>query len=170
MSPKIGKDVFLADGATLIGNIEIGDRSSVWYNAVLRGDVNPIRIGHDTNVQDGVIIHTSRNLSVSTIGDFVTIGHGAIIHGAIIEDYVLIGMGAVILDNAHIHTGAIIAAGAVITAGQQVPPYTLWAGCPAKQIKTLDPDTALKKNHENAAHYVEYSTLYLDPCTNTEYI
>ena len=136
INPVIGKDVFIAPTASVIGEVEINDEASLWFGCVLRGDEGPISVGARTNVQDGVIIHCDGGGSVS-IGADVTIGHGAIIHGCTIEDKVLIGMGAVVLDGAVLESGSFIAAGAVVSPGKRVTAGTLWAGVPAKPLRDV---------------------------------
>lgn len=139
-TPKLGKDVFLADGAMVIGDVHLGDQVSVWYGAVLRGDVGFIRIGARTNVQDLACIHMTTDVSNTIVGEDVTIGHGAIIHGGIIGDRALIGMGSVILDNAEIGEEALIAAGAVVPPRMKVPPRVLVRGQPGRVVRGLSPE------------------------------
>jgi carbonic anhydrase/acetyltransferase-like protein (isoleucine patch superfamily) len=159
-SPQLGHNVYLADNATLIGDVTIGDDSSIWFNTVLRGDVNPIRIGNRVNIQDGAVIHTLYEKSIAEIDDDVSIGHNAVIHGARIENGALIGMGAIILDHAIIGAGALIAAGAVVLSHTKVPPATIYAGAPAKFIKKLDPQQAIEINQKIAKNYLLYSSWY----------
>ncbi len=135
-TPVIGEDTYLADNATIIGDVVIGRNCSIWFNAVLRGDVNSIRIGDRVNIQDGTVLHTLYQKSVSVIGNDVSIGHNVVIHGAEIKDGALIGMGAIVLDHAVIgEGGAIIAAGSVVLSGTQVEPGSIYAGVPAKFVK-----------------------------------
>lgn len=136
-TPKMGKNCFLAPNATLIGDVEIGDECTIWFNAVLRGDVNSIRMGNRCNVQDGAVIHCTYQKSNVIIGNNVSVAHNAIIHGCTIEDKVLVGMGAIIMDNAYVATGSIIAAGAVVLAGTRIEPHSIWAGNPAKFLKPV---------------------------------
>jgi carbonic anhydrase/acetyltransferase-like protein (isoleucine patch superfamily) len=159
-TPQIGGNVFLADNAAIIGDVIIGDDCSIWFNAVLRGDVNSIRIGCRVNIQDGAVIHTLYERSVAEIGDDVSVGHNAVIHGAKIENGALIGMGAIVLDHAVIGEGALVAAGSVVLSGTQVAPGTLYAGTPAKFIKTLDPHQAREINQKIAQGYLMYSDWY----------
>ena len=156
-SPIIPESVFIAEGAVIIGDVEMGEDCSIWFNAVIRGDVNSIRIGHSTNIQDGVIIHCTLNRFPTTIGNEVSIGHGAIIHGCTIEDEVMIGMGSKILDRAFVHRHAIIAAGAVIREGFEVPPNTLMAGVPAKPVRQVTPEEIemIKRIPQNYIHYAD---------------
>ncbi len=137
-TPQIGNNVFLADNATVIGDVVIGEDCSIWFNTVLRGDVNSIRIGDRVNIQDGTVIHTLYEKSVTEIGNDVSIGHNVTIHGAKIEDGALIGMNAVVLDHAVIGEGALVAAGSVVLSGTIVEPGSIYAGVPAKFVKKLD--------------------------------
>jgi carbonic anhydrase/acetyltransferase-like protein (isoleucine patch superfamily) len=135
--PLVHPSAFIDDSAQVIGDVEIGENSSVWMMVVIRGDVHRIRIGHRTNVQDGTIVHVMKDTHPTTIGDDVTIGHGAVIHGCTIEDRCLIGMGAIILNGAQIGTGSIVAAGALIPERMPVPPGSLVMGSPAKVKRAL---------------------------------
>ena len=156
-TPQIGENSYLAENATIIGDVVIGRDCSIWYNAVLRGDVNSIRIGDRVNVQDGTVIHTLYQKSVSIIGDDVSIGHNVIIHGAKIENGALIGMGAIVLDHAVVGEGAIIAAGAVVLSGTQVDPGSVYAGVPAKFVKKVDPAQSKEMNQKIANNYLMYA-------------
>lgn len=133
--------VFVADGVRIIGNVTVEEHSSIWYNAVLRGDINSISIGKYTNLQDGVIVHLENDRGC-VVGNFVTVGHGAILHGCVVADAVLIGMGAIVLNGAKIGTGSIVGAGAVVTENMDVPPYSLVVGVPARCVKLLPQETA----------------------------
>ena len=155
--PQIGENTYLAENATIIGDVVIGRDCSIWYNAVLRGDVNSIRLGDRVNVQDGTVIHTLYQKSVSVIGDDVSIGHNVVIHGAKIENGALIGMGAIILDHAVVGEGAIIAAGAVVLSGTQVEPGSIYAGVPAKFVKKVDPAQSKEMNQKIANNYLMYA-------------
>lgn len=155
--PQIGENSYLAENATIIGDVVIGRDCSIWYNAVLRGDVNSIRLGDRVNVQDGTVIHTLYQKSVSVIGDDVSIGHNVVIHGAKIENGALIGMGAIILDHAVVGEGAIIAAGAVVLSGTQVEPGSIYAGVPAKFVKKVDPAQSKEMNQKIANNYLMYA-------------
>ena len=159
-NPKIGKDTFLADNAVVVGDVTIGDECSIWFGAVLRGDVNTITLGNRVNVQDGSVLHTLYQKSTIEIGDDVSIGHNVTIHGAKIHDMALIGMGSVVLDDAEIGEGAIIAAGSVVLKGTKVGPHELWAGSPAKFKKMVDPAQAKEINVKIARNYLMYSTWY----------
>jgi carbonic anhydrase/acetyltransferase-like protein (isoleucine patch superfamily) len=147
------KRCFIAAGVQLIGRVELGEYSSVWYNAVIRGDINYIRIGRETNIQDNCVLHVTHELPV-IIGDRVTIGHGAVIHGCVIEDDCLIGMGAIVLDGARIGRGSVVAAGALVRERMEVPPHSLVAGVPAVVKRTLDPST-IEMIRQAGQHYVE---------------
>ena len=156
-SPQFGKECYISENATIIGDVECGDRCSFWFNSVTRGDVDFIKIGNEVNVQDGAIIHCTYKKSPTTIGNKVTIGHNAIIHGCTIKDRVLIGMGAIVLDNCIIESDSIIAAGAVITMGTHVKSGEIYAGVPAKKVKKGE----FKKQLLDLANkYVEYSKWY----------
>ena len=161
-TPKIGKDTFLADNAVVVGDVTIGDECSIWFGAVLRGDVNTITLGNRVNVQDGSVLHTLYQKSTFEIRDDVSIGHNVTIHGAKIHDMALIGMGSVVLDDAEIGEGAIIAAGSVVLKGTKVGPHELWAGSPAKFKKMVDPAQAKEINVKIARNYLMYSTWYED--------
>jgi carbonic anhydrase/acetyltransferase-like protein (isoleucine patch superfamily) len=151
--PQVGERVFLAEGACLVGDVSIGDDSSVFYNAVLRGDLAEIKIGKRTNIQDNVCIHVSTGVGVS-IGDEVTIGHGAVLHGCTIEDNVLVGMGAIIMDGALVMKNCIIGAGALVTAGKNFPEGSLVMGAPAQIIRTLTADE-IKNVKTGVEHYLD---------------
>lgn len=157
--PKVPKESFIAPGAILIGEVTLGEGSSVWYNAVLRGDVNPITIGKHSNVQDNSTVHTAssrisgKDGGIPTIiGDYVTIGHGCVIHACTIEDYCLIGMGATVLDGAVVGRGSVVGAGAVVTKGTVIPPYSVAVGTPARVVKTLG-EEVLPSRLNQAEHY-----------------
>lgn len=162
-TPKTGKDCFLAENATLIGDVTIGDECSIWYNTVLRGDVNTITIGNRVNIQDGSVLHTLYEKSVIEIGDDVSIGHNVTIHGAKVCDGALIGMGAVLLDHAVVGEGAIVAAGSVVLSKTVIKPGELWGGAPAKFIKMVDPEQSKEINQKIARNYLMYSRWYTDP-------
>jgi carbonic anhydrase/acetyltransferase-like protein (isoleucine patch superfamily) len=158
VKPVVGERTFVAENASLVGEVEIGNDCSIWYGAVLRGDVGAIRIGNYSNVQDNAILHATYGESECIIGEYVSIGHGANVHGCVIGNDVIIGMGAIVMDNTIVPDGTIIAAGAVVPANQKLEPG-IYAGIPAKKIK--DGSEAIRaKAHENAAHYLEYKTWY----------
>jgi carbonic anhydrase/acetyltransferase-like protein (isoleucine patch superfamily) len=159
-TPQIGNDCFLADNAAIIGDTIIGDGCSIWFGAVLRGDVNSIKIGNHVNIQDGAVLHTLYQKSTIEIGDYVSIGHNVTIHGAHVHDYALIGMGSTLLDDAVIGEGAIIAAGALVLKGTKVGPYEVWGGVPAKFIKKAEPEQTNEINKKIAHNYAMYASWY----------
>jgi carbonic anhydrase/acetyltransferase-like protein (isoleucine patch superfamily) len=158
--PQIPDSCYVDLSAQVIGDVTLGERSSVWMNAVLRGDVHSIRVGANSNVQDCSILHGQRVLYPVIVGDWVTIGHNATVHGCVVEDAVLIGMGSTILNGCRIGEGSIIAAGAVVPEGTVVPPRTLWAGVPAKLRRQLG-DKDYEMILEYAQNYLDYSEIYL---------
>lgn len=169
-TPKMGKDCFLADNATIIGDVTMGNECSVWFGTVLRGDVNTITIGNRVNIQDGTVIHTLYEKSVTEIGNDVSIGHNVTIHGAKVNDFALIGMGSILLDHAEVGEGAIVAAGSVVTGKTKIGPNELWAGAPAKFIKMVDPAQAKEINVKIAKNYLMYSKWYQADDATTEVI
>jgi carbonic anhydrase/acetyltransferase-like protein (isoleucine patch superfamily) len=160
LTPKFGNDCYLTETATIIGDVEIGDDCSIWYNTVLRGDVNSIKIGNKVNIQDGAVLHCLFERSKITIGNNVSIGHNVIIHGATLKDNVLIGMGAIVMDNAIIGENSIIAAGAVVLDGTIVEPGSIYAGVPAKFIKQVNQQQAAEMINKIANNYVMYAGWY----------
>lgn len=159
-APQISTGCYIDLSAQVIGDVTMGEYSSVWMNAVLRGDVHSIRVGFKTNVQDCAVLHGQRNLYPVVVGDWVTIGHNATVHGCVVEDECLIGIGARVLNNCRIGTGSIIAAGAVVPEDTIVPPRTLWAGVPAKMRRELgQQDRALILQY--AQNYLDYTAIYL---------
>lgn len=156
-SPKIGKDCFIAENATIVGEVTMGSQCSVWFNAVLRGDVHYIKIGNKVNIQDGAVIHCTYKKAPTVIGNNVSIGHNAIVHGCTIKDNVLIGMGAIVMDDCIIESNTIIAAGAVVTKGTHVLSGTIYAGTPAKKIKDLSPELSTGEINRIAEAYIMYS-------------
>lgn len=159
-TPVIPASCYVDISAQVLGDVQLGERSSVWMNAVLRGDVHSIRVGANSNVQDCAVLHGMRHKHAVVVGDWVTIGHNATVHGCVIEDACLIGMGAVLLNNAHIGEGSIIAAGALVPENTVVPPRTLWAGLPAKQRRALD-DQDRESILRYAKNYLDYTETYL---------
>ena len=157
ISPTLASNVFLAETATIIGDVSVGKESSIWYNTVLRGDVNSIRIGEKVNVQDGSIIHCTFKKSKVHIGNNVSIGHKSIIHGCKIGDNVLIGMGAIIMDNAIIESNSIVAAGSIITKGTIVSSGSIFSGAPAKIMKKISEKEVIEMTQKMALNYVMYS-------------
>ena len=158
--PRVASNVFVDDSAQVIGDVEIGEESSVWMGVVIRGDVNWIKIGRRSNIQDGTIVHVMTKTHPTTIGDNVTIGHGAIIHGCTIEDQCLIGMGAILLNGAHVGTGSIIAAGTLLVEGMKVPPRSLVMGSPGKVKRALT-DAEVLDVQAYADRYVKYRLDYM---------
>lgn len=154
--PKFGSNCYLADNATVVGEVSMGDNCSVWFNAVVRGDVHSITIGNNTNIQDGAIIHCTYQKAKTVIGNNVSIAHNAIVHGCTIHDNVLVGMGAIVMDDAVVHSGSIIAAGAVVLAKTIVPAGAIFAGMPAKKVKDVGDD--MKEVFSRTANnYIKYS-------------
>lgn len=162
--PQIGAGTWLAETAVVVGDVRIGRDCSIWYNAVLRGDVNAIRVGDRTNIQDGVVIHTlydgSPRPSQAIIGSDVSIGHNAIVHGATVEDGCLIGMGATLLDRAHVGSGCIVAAGSVVLSDAVLEPNGLYAGAPARRIKEVTPEQREQIIQRTAADYRLYASWF----------
>jgi len=154
-----GNNCYLADNATIVGEVTMGDNCSVWFNAVVRGDVHSITIGNNTNIQDGAVIHCTYKTAKTLIGDNVSIAHNAIVHGCTVRDNVLIGMGAIVMDHAVVNSGSIIAAGAVILPSTIIESGFIYAGVPAKKIKPVGDE--LKKVFERTANnYIMYSKWY----------
>jgi carbonic anhydrase/acetyltransferase-like protein (isoleucine patch superfamily) len=158
-TPVIGKNCFIAETAVVVGDVVMGDDCSIWYGAVLRGDVNSIRIGHRVNIQDGAVLHTLYERSVVEIGDDVSVGHNAIIHGAKVGNNVLVGMGAILMDNAVIPDNTIIAAGAVVLSHAVLEPG-VYAGLPAKKVKDSD-EKVVELARNNAAGYLLYKEWFI---------
>jgi len=159
-TPKIGNDCYLADNATIIGDVEIGSNCSFWFNSVIRGDVNSIKIGNKVNVQDGAVLHCLYQKSNINIGNNVSIGHNVIIHGATIHDNVLVGMGAIIMDHAVIGENSIIAAGALVLDSTIVEPGSIYGGVPAKRIKSVEQEQTKEMIKKIANNYIMYSEWY----------
>jgi len=159
-TPQFGEDCFFAETATLVGDVIMGNQCSVWFNAVIRGDVHYIRLGNKVNVQDGAVIHATYKKSPTEIGNNVSIGHNALVHGCTIRDNVLIGMGAIVMDDCVINSNSIIAAGAVLTKGTIVESGSVYAGMPAKKIKDIDPDLLTGEVERIANSYVKYAGWY----------
>ena len=157
-TPEFGENCWLADNATIIGDVVMGKNCTVWFNAVVRGDVHHIRIGDDSNIQDGAIIHGTYQKSGTLIGKKVSIAHNAVVHGCTIHDNVLIGMGAIVMDNAVIHSGAVIAAGAVVLAGTVVEANSIYAGMPAKKVKDTGQEMkeVIERTANNYPMYAEW--------------
>ena len=158
--PSYGSNCFFAENATLIGDVILGDEVSVWYQAVVRGDVNSIRIGNKVNIQDGVVIHATYETAATHIGNNVSIGHNAIVHGCTLHDNVLVGMGSIVMDHCEIGSNSIIAAGAVVTQNTIVPPGSIYAGVPARKIKEIDPDLQQNEIQRIAKNYILYASWF----------
>lgn len=153
----MGNNCFVAPNTTIVGDVVMGDDCSVWFNAVLRGDVNSIRIGNKVNIQDGAVIHCTYEKTKTVLGNNVSVGHNAIVHGCRVEDNVLIGMGAIVMDNCVIGSNTIIAAGAVVTEGTVVPPGCIFAGVPAKKVKDISQELINGEINRIANNYLMYS-------------
>ena len=158
--PQWGDDCFIAENSTIVGDVVMGDQCSVWFNAVVRGDVHFIKMGNKVNVQDGAVIHCTYQKSPTTIGNNVSIGHNAIVHGCTLHDNVLVGMGSILMDDVVVESGSIIAAGAVVTAGTHVEAGSIYAGVPAKKIKSVDPALRAGEVDRIANNYVLYSSWF----------
>jgi carbonic anhydrase/acetyltransferase-like protein (isoleucine patch superfamily) len=159
-TPRLGRDVFVAPTASVIGNVTLGDEVSVWFGAVLRGDVGSIVVGERSNIQDGTVVHVTAGARGTRIGRDVVIGHRALVHECWIDDEALLGMGCILLDGVHIGRGAIVAAGAVVREGQQIPSRAVVAGVPAEVRKIL-PESSLETRRQHARHYVALARRYL---------
>lgn len=159
--PKISKKSFIAPSADIIGDVEIGSETGIWFNTVLRGDVAYVKVGNRTNIQDGTVIHVTRNGHPTTIGNGVTVGHKAMLHACTLQDSCFVGMGAIIMDNVVVESGAMVAAGALVTPNKIVKSGQIWTGNPAKYFRDLTEDEAkfIKKSEEN---YVKHVYEYLD--------
>lgn len=156
----MGNDCYLAPNCTIVGEVFIGNECSVWFNAVIRGDVNNITIGNRCNIQDGAIIHCTYQKAATRIGNNVSVGHNAIVHGCVIEDNVLIGMGAIVMDHVTIGTNSIIAAGAVVLENTMVEPGSVYAGIPAKKVKNINPALINGEINRIAENYLMYSSWF----------
>jgi carbonic anhydrase/acetyltransferase-like protein (isoleucine patch superfamily) len=161
-SPQFGAACFVAPNATVVGDVIMGDNCSVWFNTVIRGDVNSIRIGNKVNIQDGAVIHCTYQKTKTVIGNNVSIGHNAIVHGCTIQDKVLIGMGAIIMDNAEIGSNSIIAAGAVVLGGAKIESGAIYGGIPARKIKDIPPDLISGQIDRIADNYLHYASWFKD--------
>lgn len=157
VSPKMGDNCFVAPNATIVGDVVMGNDCSVWFNAVVRGDVNSIRIGNKVNIQDGAVLHCTYQKTKVVLGNNVSVGHNAIVHGCRVSDNVLIGMGAIVMDNCEIGSNSIIAAGAVVTEGTKVPPGCIYAGVPAKKVKDISEELINGEINRIANNYLKYS-------------
>jgi carbonic anhydrase/acetyltransferase-like protein (isoleucine patch superfamily) len=160
ITPNIPADAFIAPNATVVGDVVMGPSCSIWFNAVIRGDVNSIRIGEKVNIQDNAVIHCTYEKNATVIGNNVSIGHSAIVHGCTIEDNVLIGMGAIVMDRAVVGSYSIIAAGAVVLEGTVIPPGSVYAGVPAKKVKDVSPEKVSGEIERIANNYTLYSSWF----------
>ncbi len=159
-TPQIGHDTFLAETATIIGDVVMGSECSIWYNAVIRGDVNYIKLGNKVNVQDNVMLHCTYEKFPLVIGDNVSIGHNAIVHGCTIHDNVLIGMGAIVMDDCLVESNSIVGAGSVVIQGTHIQSGEVWAGIPARKIKDISAELLEGEVNRIANNYVKYSSWY----------
>lgn len=157
-APRFGKACFIAENATVVGEVTMGDNCTVWFNAVIRGDVHSITIGNNTNIQDGAVIHCTYQKAKTVIGNNVSIAHNAVVHGCTVEDNVLIGIGAIILDDAIVGSNSVIAAGAVVLPGTKVEPDSIYAGMPAKKVKDITPEMreVIQRTARNYPMYAEW--------------
>lgn len=160
VQPSFGNNCFIAPNATIVGHVEMGNNCSIWFNAVLRGDVNKITLGNKVNVQDGAVIHCTYEKAATNIGNNVSIGHNAIVHGCVIHDNVLIGMGAIVMDNAEVGSNSIIGAGAVVLANTKIEPGSVYAGIPAKKVKDISEEMVSGEIKRIADNYVMYSSWF----------
>ena len=158
--PQFGKDCYLAENSVVVGDVVMGDQCSVWFNAVIRGDVNYIRMGSKVNIQDGAVVHCTYEKYPTNIGNNVSVGHNAIVHGCTIHDNVLVGMGAIVMDNCVVESNTIIAAGAVVTQGTHVESGTIYAGVPAKKVKDIGQELISGQIERIAENYIKYSGWY----------
>ena len=162
ISPEFGEDCFIAPNATIVGDVIMGNNCSVWFNAVVRGDVNSIRLGDKVNIQDGAVIHATYQKTKTIVGNNVSVGHNAIVHGCTVHDNVLIGMGAIVMDNAVINSHSIIAAGAVVLEGTIVEAGSIYAGVPAKKVKDISQELIHGEINRIANNYIKYSDWFKD--------
>lgn len=158
--PQFGDDVFIAPNATIVGQVTTGNQCSFWFNAVVRGDVNTITMGDKVNIQDNAVIHCTFEKHATVIGNNVSIGHSAIVHGCTIQDNVLVGMGAIVMDRVVVGSNSIIAAGAVVLEGTEVPPGSIFAGVPAKKVKDISPEKISGEIERIANNYIRYSSWF----------
>ena len=161
-TPQFGDNCFVAPNATIVGDVVMGNEGSVWFNAVIRGDVNSIKMGNRVNVQDGAVIHCTYQKSATVIGNNVSIGHNALVHGCTIEDNVLIGMGAIVMDRCVVHSNSIVAAGAVVLEGTIVEAGSIYAGVPAKKVKDISQEKISGEIDRIANNYVKYASWFED--------
>ena len=159
-SPEIPKSCWLADNATIVGDVKMGENCSVWFNAVIRGDVNTISMGDNVNIQDGAVIHCTYEKTKTILGNNVSVGHNALVHGCTVEDNVLIGMGSIVMDNCYVESGSIIAAGAVLLEGTRVEAGSVYAGVPAKKVKNISPELFEGEVMRIAKNYRMYASWF----------
>lgn len=162
VNPQFGNNCFLAPNATVVGDVVMGNQCSVWFNAVVRGDVNSIRLGNKVNIQDGAVLHATYQKTKTTVGNNVSIGHNAIVHGCTLHDNVLIGMGAIVMDNAVVHSNSIIAAGAVVLEGTIVQAGSIYAGVPARKVKDISEELIQGEINRIANNYIKYAGWFKD--------
>ena len=160
--PAFGNDCWFAENATIVGDVKMGDQCSVWFSAVVRGDVNSLEMGNKVNIQDGAVIHCTFEKTKTILGNNVSIGHNALVHGCTVEDNVLIGMGSIVMDNCYIESNCIIAAGAILLEGTRVESWSIYAGVPAKKVKTLSPELFEGEVQRIANNYVKYASWFKD--------
>lgn len=160
VSPVFGEECFIAPNATIVGDVVMGNQCSIWFNAVVRGDVNSIRMGNKVNIQDGAVIHCTYQRSKTVIGNNVSVGHNAIVHGCTIHDFVLIGMGAIVMDNAEIGSNSIIAAGAVVLENTKIEEGSIYAGVPAKKVKNISAALINGEINRIADNYIKYASWF----------
>jgi len=161
-TPIFGNDVYLAENATLVGEVQMGDNCSVWYSAVVRGDVNSIKIGNKVNIQDGAVLHCTYKKAATIIGNNVSVGHNALVHGCEIKDNVLIGMGAIVMDGVVVESNSIVAAGTVVLEGTHIESGSIYAGVPAKKVKDLNEEQTARLIEGISDNYVLYSSWFKD--------
>jgi carbonic anhydrase/acetyltransferase-like protein (isoleucine patch superfamily) len=161
-NPVFGENVYLAENATVVGEVTMGDNCSVWFSSVVRGDVNSIKIGNKVNIQDGAVVHCTYKKAATLIGNNVSIGHNALVHGCTIKDNVLIGMGAIVMDGAVVESNSIIAAGAVVLEGTHIESGAIYAGVPAKKVKELNQEQTARLIEDISNNYVLYSSWFTD--------
>ncbi len=161
-TPQFGANCWFAENATIVGDVVMGDNCSVWFNSVVRGDVNSIRIGENVNIQDGAVLHCTYEKTTVEIGNNVSIGHNALVHGCTIEENVLIGMGAIVMDNCYISSNCILAAGAVLLEGTKMESWSVYAGVPAKKVKSLSPELFKGEVQRIAKNYTLYASWFKD--------
>lgn len=161
-TPQFGENCWLAENSTVVGDVIMGDQCSVWFSAVVRGDVNSIRCGNKVNIQDGAVIHCTFEKTKTVLGNNVSIGHNALVHGCTVEDNVLIGMGSIVMDNCYIESNCILAAGAVLLEGTRMESWSIYAGVPAKKVKTLSPELFEGEVQRIANNYVKYASWFAE--------